>query len=542
MAVNPDIRIISVATAPPDKGELQAYRPDVYYGIDDQHPRLYFALNSGIPCSPVEAQGKLERLESQAPDSLYWWSWLPLEDISAERRFGSYHLRLKAPCRAELKCYLWPARIVTFDKFTSMLEEIEDELGVSVRWDHERATTTRAYADGAAAGPGPDERLLDDIAHEIAMAWAMLRSPYDDAAAARIHGRANDGQDLPENRLVRAWAVRRLWAVDSLAKNLGAAIADFKQEEERAHANKKATEALRRRRQWLQELLQRTRTVRDQVRRIALMTQGLDASADIRLTAAMQRDYRLRKLLRAFVPASTDVMTRKEQRLSKLPPLRAPDVFELWVAVRLARWARASGWSGRPIPEAKGAAPRGQGGGVLRCRWTLRLNDRLLRLSFGIHPQVLDLKKVPPVMNRQTPAFEWAAEHQANPGLVSTKPNSPDFALTVAGPIGAAMVIGDASLIDVAYQHGRKAESIAAYRGSVAWLRRDRLVRCIPLGPFAAVPGPEPNGAPTEAVVDFKEAAAASDVLLLWMTPGEDRANEREAFEGLLSTLDRSLS
>jgi len=526
---------------------LREFREDAVYHIDDLHPKLVFGIDSKhLPTIEETEPGFVKKepdflKKEKTPSDLFWMSWCPVSKkesgVSAERRFGYYEAELTGSWQGRLRCYVWPAKLFNQVQMMEMLRDLREEFGRPILW--ERTTSpVRAYVTTTPGGRLESKNLLD-------AATADLRA-IDQLHHMRVLGtkerssEADDDlwepEDTPEERLVALWALRRLeqiadykYRLDRTCAEHKSAIQDYVGNEWKADEHEKALENAK---------AEMNRTVRlaATIRGVAERYSGVRAGFE--LVPSMQRDHRLRRLLAAFAPAKREWIADRVTRLSTLPPLKAPDFFELWGAVKIVASLRSLGWLVGP-PKVSGPAEDWGIAGVRTCRWEGSKDDERILFEFGPRPRVNDLKAIPQLHERSVSAFTWAASQLSGfEGLYSLAPSTPDYALRWWSNTGRmSLAIGDASLADPAHQKGEKVSVTTKYRREIAWrASENRLVNCSPAGSFLVLPGP------AERWAEMAPEAAKQDCYLLCPTPSYSSADFTHRLECLLQSLRQSLA
>lgn len=488
----------------PELTEAWNYSPDVVYQIDDLEPFLYVSFDVTLAAKCEDSDQQLVSFDPSTlsgfpgDSSLQWWKWFPLNErsISEARRFGLYTLRVKAPCRAEVRCYLWPARLMSRDEFVSMTEDIVRELRVRELSDH-ASTVVRQYV-------GVNRRERAEVAEEVLLllpgeiraAGALCRVPYVEPeperpgdSNQRTSSEFGDLQDLPENRLLATWMSVRYRQLMTAKELLEEAIEDLKGRAVDAQDNVKQKQEIEGRIDVLLSLLRRVELFQKQMMWLRLQVKSNFAPGVLSLSPAMQRDPRLACLLGAVSSRGAEWPIIAEGPLSRRPPMKAPNLFELWVAVRVVSMLRRLGWQGC-VSRVIGTALKGLRGGVEYCCWLMKREDFELSVEFGAQPQKLDFEQIPPPGERSVSAWTWAASRTGAPkGWVRQKSSTPDYLLKLTCGTRVAIAIGDASLTDPERQTGEKIKKVDNYRSEVAWHDgAGKITWCAPMGVFVVFP------------------------------------------------------
>lgn len=503
---------------------VQPYRADAIYSIDDLTPWLCVGFpRKGNP-SPIGGQkvGTLERYQDGPADGLTWWRWLPfagsIKQIGQRRRYGLYRTDLYQPQRVTLQCYVWPGRFFDPRRYQTMLDEIEQEFGRAIEWERsDLAVRSRVVSRH---GKPSDAELLLTIRDELRAVHALERT----SALADPEGEAHEELEAtasPESRMVAMWAWRRLTDLVRMRRQQAAArvaldieASDPNQARARRR-DERATAARADERETEQLAAQVSRIV--DLRRTDI--------SSFELSPAMQRDHRLRRLVRAFAPAMREHWAATPTvQMSTSPPLKAPDVFELWSVARLVRAFTTLGWTVQRRETTRVTATS------VGESYAVELTRGDLSLVLEHNPKVhrLDLSAVPPMHVRRISLLEWANANASAPdGLLAAADLTPDYSLrlssAVTGPL--ALALGDATLSDPEHVtntddggggNKSKADKLVTYRERIGWRTGGRLIRCRPACTFIVLPGPSSPWEGTMAGVDsvllFPDPGVADDI------------------------------
>ncbi len=471
-----------------------------YLELEVVGPPLKLAAESGAP-------GALASVSMQvwSNNEPYWQKWEFGPQVSEARRKGGFELKLRVPKGGVLRCYIVPSKILSVVDVWSMIEAVEQELGRPVGWDPDRQIAIRSWIRLAAGGEvSMVSLLLEAISDELGAARSLRRDPIEEIDATGAL------RSAPECRLVSIWAVRR-----------GADIerARVRIEQDLSHYGRRRSEHMPANR--IDSTAQQWRTAEEQLERLRELAGSVrghivrqELSAPVTFGAATQRDYRLRKLLRAFTPLSSEVLSAEEVAdWSRLPPVTMNRLFECWGAVWLVRQIRSLGF--------EGAADLTLGADVLAgATWTLKRQDVRIVLDYEPHPPMLDFSQVPAVDERMESSIEWAIKRQLideqRTIFGSREECSPDYLLRIEGPGGRVLAVGDACLADPEF-HPTTGESkvakVARYRNSLYWWAGSRAHSCHALGGFVLFPGP------TMQWSRHRAESRGQDVWLLCPTP-----------------------
>lgn len=473
---------------------VEIFSPEATYSIDDSNPWLYigFASPQGAKFVETLKEGVLERSNVKPLEGLTWWKWLPFADhvakIGQHRRYGLYRTELQQPRRIAIRCYVWPARFFDARGYETMIDEIEREFGRAIEWERSDLSVRSRVA--ARQGRPTDPELLSAIRDELRAAYALERSGT--LAELELVGSDRIEVASPESRMVAMWSWRRLADLVHMQREQRVASAAMGAATDRNQAR------ARRR-------MERAKIARSEEAETGQLIAQVSRIAELRrddlftfdLSPAMQRDHRLRQLMRAFAPATREHWSASSRfELSTLPPLKAPDVFEMWGGARLIRALVKLGWVVR-CRQVRAETPTTLGESHL-----VELTRDSLVLVVEHNPPVLrlDCGAAPPMHVRRIPVLEWACSNVDSPdGLIATDDLTPDYAIRLSscekGPL--ALAIGDATLSDPKYVGASesesklsKAEKLIMYRERVGWRVGGRLIRCSAASTFIVLPGP----------------------------------------------------
>jgi hypothetical protein len=419
-----------------------------------------------------------------------------------------------------------------------MLRDIGAELGRPIAWEQANLPV-RSYVTTTPGGRIETKKLIESATAELHAVDQLHRTRVlgtRDPSADVGDDFCEQEEDTPEERLVALWAMRRLknltdyrQLLDKACASHIAALKVYARNPKRAEDHE---EALRNAKA---ELARAVRLVA-RIRGVAEQYAGVRASFE--LMPSMQRDHRLRRLLAAFAPATREWITDQEGRLSTLPPLKAPDFFELWGAVKLVESLRSLGWT-VGSPTIHGTAEDWGLAGVDACQWEATRGDERLIFDFGPRPELIDIDAIPELHERSVDSWVWGAQQLPTDfmGLCSIAPSTPDYALRWSSAAGrVALAIGDASLADPEHQKGDKIRDTVKYRREFAWrISEAQLVNCAPTGSFLVLPGPS-----EQWPASVTSLAAKQDCYLLCPTPGANPDNFTARVESLIQSLRHS--
>lgn len=524
----------------------RAFIPGETYDIDDEHPWLYFRIGPGKR-GPIklsdDSTGTVEAVKGILPGD-GWHRWCPLEKrtFSNERRFGIYLSALNHS-DATLRCCLWPRRLFGRAQLSALVQAIQDELGRPVLWERSDSAV-RAFVLKTAEGGLNGEELIDFVSEELRAVADLRRSRVvdDDEDPGPSPERVSllsgylDDESIGEKSLVSIWAAARLRQMMRLHRSLESARISHEDAVRESARNRMAVESREKRiaeiRLISAKTLRMTAVLRELAERYAY------ARTAFQLQPSMQRDHRLRRLLAALAPKKAECLSDTTSETSSLPPLKAPDLFELWGGVSLARALKHLGWERTRLSVGHTAEEWGLGS-VEYCQWRFTKNDEHIVLDFAPRIKVVSASDLPPMHGRREEALVRAASSLTEKDILfSINAHTPDYTIRWSSGEARALIVGDASLADPRFQAGEKVETICNYRPFVAWFCDDgRIVRCDRGGAtFALLPGPRGIWEGTKV----EETAAALDCYALLPEPGADcHVDLVERLSHLLDSLPR---
>jgi len=513
----------------------EPFRDGAWYAIDDDDAQVLVGVAKGltVKVTPSAAHGRFSPRKDQALEGLSWWTWQPLSpnagDIGRARRYGYFTTEVTISdgkpgpaLRVELRCIVLPARFFDAGAYQRILQEIKREFGRPVEWDRTEDTVRTPVATTPGAPTGPE--LLRDVRDELRAANVLTRLGHlDDASAGAL--KITSVPTTPEATLVGMWARRRISDLAKLRRGLEVHPLAIDGNQKRAKRDGDAA-AVR---------------AKDSEHAAALAG-ALSAYArsfgenrcPFSLTPAMQRDHRLRRLLRAFAPPQQegqDLLQRQGRSL--LPPLVMPDIFELWSVARIARALEILGWERREQSYASSKA-EGASGPIERHRVTFAQHGDVLTFEYRTKPDVLSTDGAPPMHRRRTALIDWACgDASETAGLVASQDLTPDFALFLTQGRGpTALAIGDATLSDPKHaisddrDKGTRAkfDKMVTYRENIRWKVGGRVIASTAATTFVVLPGP------AERWSDAGEFVA-NDAVTLFLDPHEESHRDLPTLE-----------
>jgi hypothetical protein len=487
--------------------------PETWYMVRDDHPYLD-VRTSGHVARAVQGSS-IGMLPDACEEGAQWQRWDLSEELSRKRRLGEISIMLKVPKNCALRCYVVPAALLTYRDVITMVEDVEAELGMAAAWDLVADQPNRSWSRplSHSRSSTPDE-LLDQVEAEIGAAGSIRRDPFNELAPA-----SRQGTPLAENAIVSHWAMRRSSQLRDLEERLLVSLEAAKKRQS-LHNPERRQERIDEEVARLAALLDRSSEFRVI---LARFVRELELGTQIHASPLLQRDQRLRLLLRVFAPNPSEAIAESESARSSYPPLVLNHLWELWGIVWMAKELRSLGFDGLCYVEAIET--------VTRCAWRLARGAIAVELDFEPEPVLVDYNRMPPLHERKVPALEWAARHQQfdedRPFLGMEMKCSPDYLIRTTTPFGKTLLVGDACLSSPLHHGGSgdklqsKPYTVERYRRTIAWVNEDQVVRCHPLGGFVLFPPP------SEAWHEFTTLPGASDCMLLCPSPRDDAEASR---------------
>ncbi|SFP80014.1 hypothetical protein [Sphingomonas rubra] len=487
------------------------WNPDLWFQIRDDQPFLDI-LTRGYPAQ-LAGDAKLPKLTDPCEDGTQWQRWDLAELLARKRRAGELTAELKNP-RGVLRCYVVPTALLGYGDVVSMAEDVEAELGLPGAWDVLAQRPDRTWSRPRdALRPSMPSETIRLVGEEMLAAHSIRREPFVELAPrSRMH------VPLPENALVSLWAARRATQLSDhrgeVAVALTAATARAARSNPGARQENIEGEARR-----LSATLARLSELKSLLAGFVLAE---ELSVQVHPGPLLQRDYRLRLLLRAFAASPSDAMTEFESARSHYPPVFLNNLWELWGAIWLVNEFRTLGFSGACSIEG--------GETIERCQWRLEKGTSTIELDFEAEPVLVDYSKLPPAHDRAISALEWVAHNQeldaGRPFVGTEEKCSPDYLIRITTPRGRSLLVGDACLASPGH-HGRRSKNdtkpytVERYRRTIGWAAGDQIVRCHPMGGFVLFPPPADHW------LELATLPGASDCMLLCPRPGGDAEASR---------------
>lgn len=478
MAVKHEIEIYS-GTEANKNTEIRPYREGEIYLVFDERPELILrCTNKGkLKGKEIINLDKDRRLLLGLQGNWHTYPVYKRQKISTERGFGLSSFTLDYP-KVTVSYYVIPSKILSSTHVLWMIRDIEKMFSCFQIWSTDN-NKMRAYVNSDESGAfiAHVTILIKYVKEELLAAQALSRTPYKE-----MHPNELSSVILPENNLVTSWGVKRhneLVTMESKLKVNAAELIDRSPEG-----------MLPLRLQELNTSLDRNQLLQDEISSIiAQLTRYIKNSpGPIELSPAMQRDYRLRKLLHAFALPKKEILTFEKNILSTLPPVLLPNLFEIWCSVVLVRWFEVLGFQVSLSCPFKDEAS-GQLSGAF---WEMKLEDVIVTLNYETQPR--RLRGIPRNSERSETALEWAGRTQCvNDELFGiVNQCTPDFIIKIRGPKGFALAVGDATLADPEYTNdaGTKENKLNSYRYGLGWRIGEEVVACHSNGLFLMYPGP----------------------------------------------------
>ena len=486
--------------------------PNSWYLVRDDQPYLDFLIR-GPKAQAVKSEAdhidvKIKDLPDQSEAGTQWQRWDFEAEVARHRRLGEICLALKVPRSCVLRCYIIPTKLLSFRDVVAMVEEIEEELGIEAAWDMLAGRRDRSWSQtaGGARSNVPAE-LIKHVEEELQLARWIRRAPFEELASPSPRDAL-----LAENALVSHWATRRHAQVRDLSETVSHVLTAQEAHSRRGNPATRQTnidnEVKR-----LREIMGRLTGLKGN---LAHLITNDELATPIYPSPLLQRDHRLRRLLRVFAPPSAQSLSETESAQSHYPPMFLNDLWELWGAVWLARQLRRLGFSGLSSMERVEA--------VNRCSWRLVKGAITVDMDFEAEPALVEYERLPPVYARTVSTMEWVARNQdldeERPYFGLEARCSPDYLIRVTTPARKALIVGDACLASPMH-HGKKQDksdtkprTVEKYRRTIGWSAEGEMIGCHPLGGFVLFPPP------IEEWKDYEGLPAASDCTILCPQPG----------------------
>lgn len=477
-------------------GQLLVYTGQDLY-VADGDPYVFFAVPGTSPArnNKTTSHGSLtrapkadqERLAQLAP-GLSWWSWSPWgarDDFALNRRIGMFELQLESPTRIVIRAFMHSARILSAVQGMQMVRTISDQFPGAIWSELGPATDTlaRPHAHADPGAPSPRRQtasLLKAIEIELRAARAAASTPVWELAPAHpsrqpIPGQPTRGRDydLPENRVVVAWARMRQSQIQALLQQIEAAMnrlnrafgEDMRLMKERGAARGKDKEPQSdllddaARLPVLRDRLIAQRPALDRVLR-SLLVRGVGERWS--MTPAIRRNPGLALLAgaqaRPFLDESCSEL--RDVGLALLPLRTTSRLYELWAALAVAQVLEKLGFSESATLQVNDHDAREDLFELPhRIEWTFIRDDTRVYWSFSPSVTTLDGGLQPReealLLTKQERSLCHAGYRQCvDTYITCLQTNNPDYILRVERQGRTAFAVGDAILGDPKHTSG----------------------------------------------------------------------------------------
>lgn len=480
--------IVHIATYPLGRqgpATISAYRAGAVVCIDDQRPWVLIGVADpsdvilttidGGPPQYIVRHDLNSHGRPPAPD-LHWWACCPFAAsrnvIGSDRRYGDFQIAIDAPVVVRLTCVVWPAKFFGPNDYQRMLGEIRAEFGWSIEWD-DTSDTVRSRIEEV-PGPARFADELDDVEYELRARRHWL--------SHRLDEELDDAAPTPEERLIASWALRRATTLAAMVVQLRRFVTELAQP---AGGARRVPLDHRER---FAALLGRAESLSCQMQCLA---EGHHRHlGPFALSPAMQRDHRLRRLVRSFAQTSEERWASLvTPALSTAPPLKASHVFELWCAARVVSVLVTLGWTVR-ARSVRRSQP--DGGAPVHSRVELDFGGDSLVVEFQPAIFVPTTEDMDDLHQRARSGVDVLGALHDTDGLISYGTETPDLVLMLSKGDGRrSFAIGDAALSDPERGGASdKFEKMIVYRDRIAWRIDGRVIRCAVTGTFVMLPGP----------------------------------------------------
>jgi hypothetical protein len=501
--------------------------PHTWYLVRDDYPVLEFLTRGeqafALQSEPGRRGASIQAIPAPAEVGMQWHKWDFTAEVARHRRLGEITFELGVPQGCVLRCYVIPTKLLSYRDIVVMVEEIREELGIDAAWDTQADRSDKSWSQdiGGTRTSVPSEliRLVED---ELHAALAIRRTPFEELAVPSLRDSL-----LAENALVSHWAARRSEHLRDMAAAVQKRLESLRERCRRGNSENRQQNIDA-------ELIERDKSLqRLNDLRIGLshLISGSELATPIYPSPLLQRDHKVRLLLRVFAPPSAQAVSEQESVLSHFPPIFLNDLWELWGAVWLAKEFRRLGFTGFAVVDRVET--------IDRCSWRFEKDGFSIEFDYEAEPALIDYSRVPPAHERTVSTMEWAARNQEldeqRPYLAMELRSSPDYLVRITTPAKKALMVGDACLAspdshgvklarngtEKPEKPGSKAHTVALYQRSIGWAAEDEMVECHPLGGFVLFPPPAASWH------DHERLLGATDCTLLCPRPGGDREATR---------------
>lgn len=519
--------------------------------------RIKPTLEPGSHGAILEVKGPELGQLTPPPAGLTYWKWSPWGDpntndgdsFALNRRIGLFKARMATPLQVDLQAYIHSARLLTTSQSMQLIRTISDQFPGAI-WDYldtNQDSLARPYVNTDATTRSPRRQsmsLLARIKEELQAARNIAAKPAWELAPSHPSRTAVPGQptrgrdfDIPENRVVVAWARMRLTQIESLLRQIDVAMArlDAAFGEDMRILNERAAAA-----DWTPESdilddLRRLPTLRDRLRAQrpaidhvlrSLVAHGVGERWS--MTPAIRRNPALVRLAgaqaRPFLDESCSEL--RDVGLALLPLRTTSRLYELWAALAVARALQDLGFRPTSPPVVNEHNTHAD---IVelphRVEWSFARDDTLLHWSFS--PPVTTLAGELPASeaNLLLTRQERTLCRVGPRALVDTyvtglHTNNPDYIMRIERQGRTAFAVGDAIFADPNFPKGIRSKlgKVAGeYADNILYLDTHGRPRTCHLGSsFVFIPRAPENSS------DLERSAAERQIVLLPLAPGPD--------------------
>lgn len=487
------------------------------------------------------------------PTGLTYWKWSPWGDpkdgdgLALNRRIGLFKARLATPVQVELVAYVHSARLLTTSQSMQLIKTISEQFPGAI-WDYldkNQDTLARPYASSDQSARSPRRQsvsLLDKIEHELRAARSAAEKPAWELAPSHPSREPAPGQptrgryfDIPENRVIVAWARMRLSQIEALLRQIDVAIerldAAFGEDlriltERAAAAGRTAESDVLEDRTRLPTLRARLLAKRPAIDRILrnLLARGIGERWS--MSPAIRRNPGLALLAsaqaRPFLDESCSEL--RDVGFAVLPLRTSSRLYELWAALAVARALHEIGFrQSSPLLVNDHGAHENLFELPHRVAWTFTREDTRLYWSFSPPVTTLDGDLQPSeaglLLTRQERTLcRVGPQPIFDTYVTGLHTNNPDYIVRVERQGRTAFAVGDAIFGDPHHPKGirHKLGKVAGeYADNILYLDSQGRPRTCHLGSsFVLIPCAPDD--PSE----LEKSAAERQIVLLPLAPG----------------------